>query len=86
LPALAGWKPDYCKTLTASAFSINNDWRFFKYDRQAKTDDLMYDIRPEIKERRGASEYRLRWDDVRYEPGELRVVLYKSGKKNRLRR
>ena len=25
-------------------------------------------------------EYRLRWDDVVYEPGELRVVAYKSGK------
>src|SRR5205085_2569353 len=26
-------------------------------------------------------EYRLRWDDVRYEPGELRVVAYKGGKR-----
>ena len=26
-------------------------------------------------------EYRLRWDDVKYEPGELKVVAYKSGKK-----
>jgi beta-galactosidase len=26
-------------------------------------------------------QYRLRWDDVKYEPGELRVVAYKSGKK-----
>lgn len=25
--------------------------------------------------------YRLRWDDVKYEPGELRVVAYKDGKK-----
>ena len=25
-------------------------------------------------------EYRLRWDDVVYEPGELRVVAYKGGK------
>jgi beta-galactosidase len=25
-------------------------------------------------------EYRLRWDDVRYEPGEVRVVAYKNGK------
>jgi len=29
---------------------------------------------------RGRFEYRLRWDDVRYEPGELRVVAYKEGK------
>jgi beta-galactosidase len=26
-------------------------------------------------------EYRIRWDDVKYEPGELRVVAYKDGKK-----
>jgi len=26
-------------------------------------------------------EYRLRWDDVVYEPGELRVVAYKDGKR-----
>jgi len=24
--------------------------------------------------------YRLRWDDVKYEPGELRVIAYKKGK------
>jgi len=29
---------------------------------------------------KGSSEYRLRWDDVKYEPGELHVVAYKSGK------
>lgn len=26
-------------------------------------------------------EYRLRWDDVVYEPGELKVIAYKNGKK-----
>ena len=29
---------------------------------------------------KGANEYRLRWDDVVYAPGELRVIAYKSGK------
>ena len=29
---------------------------------------------------RGPFEYRIRWDDVRYEPGELKVVAYKGGK------
>ena len=29
---------------------------------------------------RGALEYRIRWDDVRYEPGELKIVAYKGGK------
>jgi beta-galactosidase len=28
---------------------------------------------------KAASEYRLRWDDIRYEPGELHVVAYKNG-------
>ena len=28
----------------------------------------------------GANEYRLRWNDVVYEPGELKVVAYKNGK------
>ena len=29
--------------------------------------------------RKGAFEYRLRWDSVRYEPGEVRVVAYRNG-------
>ncbi len=33
------------------------------------------------RRRKGQYEYRLRWDDVKYEPGELRVVAYKNGKK-----
>lgn len=28
--------------------SINDDWRFFKYDSQSDADNLIYDIRPEI--------------------------------------
>jgi beta-galactosidase len=33
------------------------------------------------KKTKGAFEYRLRWDDVVYQPGELKVVAYKHGKK-----
>ena len=33
------------------------------------------------RKRRGRFEYRFRWDDVRYEPGELRVVAYKNGRR-----
>ena len=29
---------------------------------------------------KGPFEYRIRWDDVRYEPGELKVVAYKGGR------
>ncbi len=30
---------------------------------------------------KGQFEYRLRWDSVKYEPGELKVIAYKDGKK-----
>jgi beta-galactosidase len=33
------------------------------------------------RRRRGPGEYRLRWDDVKYTPGELKVVAYKAGTK-----
>jgi beta-galactosidase len=33
------------------------------------------------KKKKGQYEYRLRWDDVVYQPGELRVVAYKNGVK-----
>ena len=33
------------------------------------------------RKKKGAFEYRLRWDDVKYEPGELKVIAYKNGKK-----
>jgi beta-galactosidase len=33
------------------------------------------------RKKKGAYEYRLRWDDVAYQPGTLKVVTYKNGKK-----
>ena len=30
------------------------------------------------RKKKGQFEYRLRWDDVKYEPGELKVVAYKK--------
>jgi beta-galactosidase len=33
------------------------------------------------RKKKGAYEYRLRWDDVVYEPGTLKVVAYKNGSK-----
>jgi len=32
------------------------------------------------KKKKDQYEYRLRWDDVKYEPGELKVIAYKDGK------
>ena len=33
------------------------------------------------RKKKGQYEYRLRWDNVKYEPGELKVVAYKDSKK-----
>jgi beta-galactosidase len=33
------------------------------------------------RKKKGQYEYRLRWDDVVYEPGELKVIAYKNGQK-----
>ena len=33
------------------------------------------------RKKKGQYEYRLRWDDVVYQPGELRVVAYKNGRR-----
>jgi beta-galactosidase len=33
------------------------------------------------RKQKGKYEYRLRWDDVTYEPGELKVIAYKDDKK-----
>lgn len=33
------------------------------------------------KKKKGNFEYRLRWDEVQYEPGELKAVAYKNGEK-----
>ena len=32
------------------------------------------------KKKKAPFEYRLRWDDVKYEPGELKLIAYKNGK------
>lgn len=33
------------------------------------------------KKKKGAYEYRLRWDEVKYEPGVIKAIAYKNGKK-----
>lgn len=33
------------------------------------------------RKKKGEFEYRLRWDDIRYEPGELKAIAYKNGGK-----
>jgi beta-galactosidase len=33
------------------------------------------------KKKKAAFEYRLKWEDVKYEPGELKAIAYKNGKR-----
>ncbi|MBS1664644.1 MAG: DUF4982 domain-containing protein [Bacteroidetes bacterium] len=42
--------------------------------------ELFLNGRSQGRKKKGAFEYRLRWDSVVYEPGELKVVAYKGGK------
>jgi len=43
--------------------------------------ELFLNDRSQGKKKKAAFEYRLRWDSIKYEPGELKVVAYKDGKK-----
>jgi beta-galactosidase len=43
--------------------------------------ELFLNSRSLGRKKKGQYQYRLRWDDVRYEPGELRVVAYKGGRR-----
>jgi beta-galactosidase len=42
--------------------------------------ELFVNGKSQGRKKKAAFEYRLRWDEVTYEPGELRVVAYKDGK------
>lgn len=42
--------------------------------------ELFLNGKSQGRKKKGQYEYRLRWDDVLYEPGELKVVAYKAGK------
>jgi len=43
--------------------------------------ELILNGRSLSKKKKTAFEYRLRWDDVKYEPGELKVIAYKNEKR-----
>lgn len=42
--------------------------------------ELFLNGKSQGRKKLGKYEYRFRWDDVKYEPGELRVMTYKNGK------
>lgn len=55
--ALYTYAPTFAQTTATNIghihrerISINDDWRFYKYDSRAKADDLIYDVRPEVKD------------------------------------
>jgi beta-galactosidase len=43
--------------------------------------ELFLNGKSQGRKKKGAYEYRLRWDDVMYQPGTLKVVTYKNGAK-----
>jgi beta-galactosidase len=43
--------------------------------------ELFVNGKSQGRRKKAEYEYRLRWDDVKYEPGEIDVVAYKAGKK-----
>jgi beta-galactosidase len=43
--------------------------------------ELFVNGKSQGRKKKGQFEYRIRWDDVAYQPGELKVIAYKSGKK-----
>ena len=41
-------------SITRQRISINEDWRFYKYDSVAHADNLIYDVRPRIRDNNDA--------------------------------
>jgi beta-galactosidase len=74
--------------------SFNADWRFDRFGpvpdghegevtpvhlyTSGDEAELFLNGRSLGRKRKGEREYRLRWDDVRYEPGELKAVAYRN--------
>ncbi len=51
IPALAQTAATGTTNVHRQRISINEDWRFYKYDSRSKADDLIYDVRPEVKDK-----------------------------------
>jgi len=62
--------------------SINDGWNFYKYDSLVKADDLIYDVRPEVtdkKENMVADAMSTEADDVKIEQEVLKPWILPSG-------
>jgi beta-galactosidase len=51
MPALAQTAATGAGNVHRQRIAINEDWRFYKYDAMAKADELIYDVRPEVKDK-----------------------------------
>lgn len=51
VPALAKLSVNPVNNINRQRISINEGWRFYKYDSSTKADSLIYDVRPEVAER-----------------------------------
>src|SRR5207237_2486489 len=78
------WRPDF------STAHILPDWtcpdrlgQFTPVHVYTSGDEaeLFVNGKSQGRKKKGQFEYRLRWDDVVYQPGELKVIAYKAGKK-----
>ncbi len=50
IPAFAQTAKTPAGSFLRERISINANWKFFKYDSTSRPDDLIYDVRPEVKE------------------------------------
>ncbi|MDX1283786.1 MAG: beta-galactosidase GalB, partial [Draconibacterium sp.] len=78
------WRPDY------PMVHILPHWNW--QDREGKTTpvhvftsgdeaELFINGKSQGRKKKGEYEYRLRWDDIKYESGEIKAVAYKNGEK-----
>ncbi|MEI8225117.1 MAG: beta-galactosidase GalB [Bacteroidota bacterium] len=49
-PVLAQTSAKLASNINRQRISINEGWRFYKYDSLAKADNLIYDVRPEVSD------------------------------------
>ncbi|MBN1997016.1 DUF4982 domain-containing protein [candidate division KSB1 bacterium] len=52
IPVLAQGPEAETNSVTRQRISINENWRFYKYPSAEKADSLIYDVRPEVSDRR----------------------------------
>ncbi len=81
----AHWRPDFPMAHIRAAIgpgrNASDKSRRFMFSLPATKRNCFSTANRWAEKRKGHYEYRLRWDDVVYQPGTLKVVAYKNGKK-----